>query len=587
MRLAARCAIVALLAGAACRTEPPAPPLVAPVSGTIAIAGLTAPVRVRRDRWGVPHIEASSRDDLFVAQGFVQAQDRLFQMDLWRRAAQGRLAEVLGPNFIERDAMTRRVQYRGDLDAEWARYGPEARAIATAFVRGINAWVALARERPPEAFVLAGWPPDRWEPNDLLNRTDAFLASGDAIAEIARRHLSEVVADAIRRVGTPPFFAGLAAPVRRSDSASEVSSEAPAGSRRSAEREGGHADRDVELVTAAAAIPTAASVAVLRDGVVDVAESPRRFEVPSPRYLVHLRAPGWNAIGATAPWRPGIAIGHNDRVAWGSAPLDLDTQDIVVEPIDPAATRVEHDTIVVKGRAEPFPYDTERTPAGVVVASDREHGQHFALKWTGFGPGAAPELAALAIDVAQTRGELDAAIARWAMPPRRFVVASVDEGRARSVPTAAERMESAARGVTEQQAWVGDQPPSVVRALTQRASAGVGAEPARSTATRALFAHVLGITAAARRRFAIGPLPRPPRDDQPFRAQLDPRAWDASRVMSAPGQSESPDSPHYADLAATWAKGEMVPLIFSDAAIAANVESTLTLVPATTKPPKP
>ena len=87
------------------------------VTGTIEVAGLTAPVRIVRDTWGVPHIYAQSAGDLFFAQGFVQAQDRLFQMDLWRRSAQGRLSEVLGPNFIERDAMTRRMQYRGDPDA--------------------------------------------------------------------------------------------------------------------------------------------------------------------------------------------------------------------------------------------------------------------------------------------------------------------------------------------------------------------------------------------------------------------------------------------------------------------------------------
>ena len=105
----------------------------------------------------MPHIVAATRDDLFFAQGFVQAEDRLFQMDLWRRSVQGRLAEVLGANFVGRDAMTRRIQYRGNLDDEWASYGPDTRAIASAFVRGINAWVTIARERPPEEFLLAGW----------------------------------------------------------------------------------------------------------------------------------------------------------------------------------------------------------------------------------------------------------------------------------------------------------------------------------------------------------------------------------------------------------------------------------------------
>ena len=82
---------------------------------------------------------------LFMAQGFVQAQDRLFQMDLWRRAVQGRLAEVLGANFVERDAMTRRMQPRGSAEVDWVSHGRDARAIASAFVHGVNAWIAIAR----------------------------------------------------------------------------------------------------------------------------------------------------------------------------------------------------------------------------------------------------------------------------------------------------------------------------------------------------------------------------------------------------------------------------------------------------------
>ena len=189
------CVLCLLCVGTACRRAPaPAlPPLVAQVSGTLAVQGLAAPVRIVRDTWGVPHIYAASQDDLFFAQGFVQAQDRLFQMDLWRRSAQGRLSEVMGPNFIERDAMTRRIQYRGDPGAEWASYGPDAKAIAGAFMRGVNAWVALARERPPEEFVLAGWRPELWSVDDLLNRTEAFTGSGDALDEVFRARLIATV----------------------------------------------------------------------------------------------------------------------------------------------------------------------------------------------------------------------------------------------------------------------------------------------------------------------------------------------------------------------------------------------------------
>src|SRR5262245_57826222 len=142
-----------ILCVSACR--PAAPPAAAAwpqpqVSGTIAVDGLSAPVRIVRDKWGVPHIYAATQADLFFAQGFVQAQDRLWQMDLWRRSSQGRLSEVLGANFIERDAMTRRMQYHGDMATEWASYGPAARAIVEAFVSGINAWVAGGGEQQAE-----------------------------------------------------------------------------------------------------------------------------------------------------------------------------------------------------------------------------------------------------------------------------------------------------------------------------------------------------------------------------------------------------------------------------------------------------
>src|SRR5262249_22652616 len=163
------------------------------MSGSLALDGLSAPVRIIRDRWGVPHLYAETPGDLFFAQGFVQAEDRLFQMDLWRRSVQGRLSEVLGANFIERDIMTRRVQFAGDAQADWSSYGPDTRAIAEAFVRGVNAWVTIALSRVPEEFVLAGWQPEVWQPEDLLSRTDAFLSTNSAFDEVLRAHLVAVL----------------------------------------------------------------------------------------------------------------------------------------------------------------------------------------------------------------------------------------------------------------------------------------------------------------------------------------------------------------------------------------------------------
>jgi penicillin G amidase len=405
------------------------------VAGTLAVDGLSAPVRVVRDRWGVPHIKAGNQDDLFFAQGFVQAQDRLFQMDLWRRSVQGRLSEVLGPNFIDRDAMTRRVQYRGDLDVEWASYGPDAKAIASAFTRGINAWVGLARERLPEEFVLAGWRPEFWQPGDLLNRTDAFVSSGDARDEVFRARLvaavgaaradrllpgargptvvprgldeavvSDFVADVLRRVGTAPFFMGLAAPL-------------PSGGAGS----------------------NAWAVARGDAGAPILAGDPHRvLENPSLRYLVHLEAPGWNVIGATAPWLPGVAIGHNDRIAWSMTAASADTQDLYVEKLNPANIRqiadrgrfvdmvVEKEAVAVKGSKEPLEYERQYTPHGVVIAVDRDRNLAYTIRWSGAEPGAAAEIGALAIDRARSWSEFRSALGRWKMPSAEFVYADAD-----------------------------------------------------------------------------------------------------------------------------------------------------------------
>ena len=110
-------------------------------SKQVSVAGLKKPVEIIRDRWGVPHIYAQNADDLFFAQGYITAQDRLLQLDLWRRIGTGKLAEVLGPKYLQRDRIARLVRYRGNWDEEWKSYSPDAKAIATAFTKGINAYI--------------------------------------------------------------------------------------------------------------------------------------------------------------------------------------------------------------------------------------------------------------------------------------------------------------------------------------------------------------------------------------------------------------------------------------------------------------
>jgi len=560
-----------LCGSVACTRKPETPPPLTPqVSGTLAIAGLSAPVRVVRDHWGVPHIYAQSAGDLFAAQGFVQAEDRLFQMDLWRRSAQGRLSQVLGPNFIERDAMTRRVQYRGDLESEWASYGSDTHAIAAAFVRGINAWVTLARERRPEAFVVAGWSPEFWTATDVLNRTDAFVESGDAVDEVRRARLSDVVADAIRRVGTAPFLVSLAAPVVES------------GHTESKAADRGHAgDLDVRAGVASDRVrrqPIHADgyVSAARGAALVFREAHPAFDNPARRYLVHLHAPGWNVIGATRPWLPGVAIGHNDRVAWAMTPFTADTEDVSVEPLHAATRTLVDDVIVVKGREKPFAFVSEYGPHGVIVASDRQQNQAFAVRWSGTEPGAAPELAALALDRTENWTGFRAALARWKMPARQVVYADVDGNV--GVQTAA--LIPIRRG-GEWRGWIAPEDlPHAFNPPSGSVIVGVDASPSpRADAGLVLFAHVLGITDAARRRFDVGPLAAPGGDDSPVHGSLDPKQWDRSRAMVAPGESASPGSPHVRDLAQLWSDGRDIPLPFTDAEVASNAASTLMLVP--------
>ena len=632
--------LVALCAAGCTRSERPAPPLEAQLAGTMAVPGLGAPVRVVRDRAGIPHIYAQSQDDLFFAQGFVQAQDRLFQMDLWRRSVQGRLSEVLGPNFVERDAMTRRLQYRGDPETEWASYGADTKSIATAFVRGVNAFVALARERPPEEFVLAGWKPEPWAPEDLLNRTDAFVASAGALEEIFRARLvaavgagrasallqgggriavprglevatiNPIIGDVIRRAGTPPFFMGLAARVVEDDTV--------------------RLKPDPTNQTTRSTEATSAVVETL--------------DHPSRRYLIHLVAPGWNVAGAAAPWLPGVVAGHNERIAWDAEPFDADVQDVFVERLNPANphqvddngrwvdTRIVSEPIAIRGNPKPFLFEAEYTPRGMLLASDRGRSLAFTLRWSGSEPGAAGELAALAIGRASSWPEFRDALARWKMPARRFTYADVDGRRGVQV-AALMPVRRGWDGALPAPAWTGDHEwtgwrplDALPHALDSRGAAAsrlqetaaaamlalARAHPDRAdallrkvqaagslTVQRALivdavaaaaresaaptrpvvFAHPLAISPAARRRFNIGPVTPVESAGPRVGLSMDPSGWDQSAVMNAPGQSGSPGSPFFADLAQRWAAGERVALAFSEAAVQASAASTLTLTP--------
>jgi penicillin amidase len=204
--------VVAILAIGAWALVPRQPSLddlarrtLARIDGELDVPGLRANVQVARDEWGVPHISAASADDLFFAQGFVAAQDRLWQMELWRRTAEGRLAEIVGPPAVSRDRLARLLQYRGGAtDAELATYHPDARRLMTAFVNGVNAFITLHRNRLPIEFELTGVVPEPWTVDTLLLRQTTF---GDASNELQlARSVAELgVVEANRRRNPDPW----------------------------------------------------------------------------------------------------------------------------------------------------------------------------------------------------------------------------------------------------------------------------------------------------------------------------------------------------------------------------------------------
>src|SRR5262249_11545091 len=139
----------------------------------LVVAGLRQPVEIVRDRWGIAHIYARDEHDLFLAQGYNAARDRLFQLELWRRRATRALAEVHGPRALAGDIGARLLAFRGEMAGELNHYHPRGAAIVGAFVRGINAYIEQAEREPdrlPIEFRILGIRPGRWTPEIVVSR---------------------------------------------------------------------------------------------------------------------------------------------------------------------------------------------------------------------------------------------------------------------------------------------------------------------------------------------------------------------------------------------------------------------------------
>jgi penicillin amidase len=411
------------------------------LDGEIVVAGLDSVVEVRRDRWGIPHIYARTTHDLFFAQGYVVAQDRLWQMEMWRRAGEGRLAEVLGAAMVERDRLARLLLYRGDAALEWASYAPDAREIVGAFVQGVNARILEARNNPPIEFTLLGFLPEPWDSTVPLQRLGALAMTDNALEEVRRA----VLLTALGRARTEALLP--TDPPRRLDPVPGLDLR-------------GITTGSLGAASAGATIPLerlegsnnwVVSGSRTRSGKPLLANDPHRsVSLPSLRYLTHLVGPGWNVIGAGEPGVPGVAGGHNGRVGFGFTIVGMDQQDVYVERLAvcpgfrrgraaregtaPRCTwhegrwvplKTVPDTIRVKGES-PRAIRLEFSHHGPIVGEDSARGRGFALRFVGSEPGTAGYLAQLSLDRARDWSGFREAAARWKLPTENLVYADVE-----------------------------------------------------------------------------------------------------------------------------------------------------------------
>jgi len=417
------------------------------------LPGLDGEVRVVRDAWGVPHIYAESRDDLFFAQGFVQAQDRLWQMDMWRRVNEGRLAEILGPSAFEHDQLARLIMFRGPWEEEWSSYHPEGEAIFRRFADGVNAWIDAAGDALPVEYRLTGLEPLRWTPEASTGRVATALPLGGARAElnlarqVARLGLAEVNRRERARISN---WIELEVPDGIDvDLVTTEVVEALAAFR------GGfprppllpeyEAWNEAQLSPDLGARETSpgsnnwvAGPELTRSGHVLLANDPHRGVTnPSLRYLVHLNAPGYSVIGSTEPAIPGVAIGHNGRVGWGLTIVGTDQADVFMERLNPenpeevlegarwVPFRTIQDTIAVLGEA-PRVVTHRFTRNGPVFHVDRENQVAWAVRSTANEPGTGGYLGALRLAEVNDCFEFMEALAWYHAPSENMVCGDVE-----------------------------------------------------------------------------------------------------------------------------------------------------------------
>jgi penicillin amidase len=420
---------------------------------TLQVPGLREKVTVRRDERGIPYIEAKNDDDLYFAQGFVTASDRLWQMDLFRRNARGELAEIFGTSVLEEDKRHRTLGYAHVVEIEAAQASPPVKAVLTAYANGVNAYIESldAKSWPPE-FQLLQYKPRPWTPADSLIVVKNFF---EALSTTWRLDLMrEALADLppALRAAMLPEYSPLDVLVVGKDTAKKTSSIT-----------GGQIDlkasasllpdlgidAEIEARSLARIGLYADNLAASNNWVVSgkhtasgkplLANDPHLApSAPPIWYMVHLSAPSMRVAGVTAAGLPGIVIGHNDHVAWGFTNVGPDVQDVYLEKFDPQNPKryltpagwreaeIRHEEIKVrKGFTDTatdiVPLDVTVTRHGPIVI-ERE-GRRYALRWTALDPQLNRASANQSLNSARNWKEFTAALQSYTGPTQNMVYA--------------------------------------------------------------------------------------------------------------------------------------------------------------------
>jgi penicillin amidase len=451
------------------------------LDGDIRVAGLRNEVQVIRDPAGIAHIYANNTEDLFFAQGFVAAQDRLWEMDVWRRYAEGRAAEIVGPERFKTDRLYRLMKYRGSRTEDFASYHPEAERIFASFANGVNAYIEHRGDNLPVEFKITGTRPDPWT-TDLTSLRLIQRAARRAQQEVRlARDVVRLGAEEANRRSTPDpyvpleiprgldleavaehadaiidalsgdFDQILRAPVLpeyRMSAAPRMSAQSGLGTQGTA----GIAARFSMLDLLGRPLPdlpdalreeTGSNNWVLSSrmtttgGVILANDPHRQVTNPSLRYIVHLNAPGWNVIGSGEPSLPGVAIGHNDRVAWGLTIVGTDQDDLYQETVNPENAnqvrwqgewenlRVVVDTIMIRGEA-PRAVELKYSRHGPIVYEDSENHYAYALRTVLHEPGTAHYMGSLRVDQVENCREFLAAMDYWKTPSENMICGDVE-----------------------------------------------------------------------------------------------------------------------------------------------------------------